>query len=82
MSTFITFQGQPKALILRQIARSVALAVILIGVVVLVGWTVGSQTLIRVWPGRVVIRANTALCFILSGFSLLGIAPSVPKVDG
>ncbi len=52
-------------------ARGTALAVISIGLIVLAGWCVESQILTSVVPGWVSMKANTAFCFILSGFSLL-----------
>jgi signal transduction histidine kinase/CheY-like chemotaxis protein len=43
----------------------------LLGLIVLGGWALGSDTLKTVYPGFVSMKANTALCFMLAGASVL-----------
>ncbi len=43
----------------------------LLGLIVLVGWHAHVPRLIQVFPGFVAMQYNTALCFLLSGISLL-----------
>lgn len=43
---------------------------IVLGLVVLLGWTAGAYSLTTVLPGVEPMRPNTALCFIASGLSL------------
>lgn len=45
----------------------------LIGVFVLIGWTFDVEVLKSVFPGVVTMKANTALCFVFLGVSLLTI---------
>jgi CheY-like chemotaxis protein/nitrogen-specific signal transduction histidine kinase len=55
---------------LRQ-ARVLAILVILLGLVVLAGWALNIELLKSVLPGYVTMKANTALCFVFCGVSLL-----------
>ena len=52
-------------------AQVMGMLTTLLGVVVLLGWECGSQRLESIFPGYVSMKANTALCFVLSGLSLL-----------
>jgi diguanylate cyclase (GGDEF)-like protein/PAS domain S-box-containing protein len=65
----------PAALQLKNLLRLLtllcALLVSLIGISVLVGWATGNETLMRVLPGFVRMKANAALGFVAAGFSLL-----------
>jgi len=54
-----------------RLARLMAVLVILLGFVVLVGWTFQIEILKAVLPGYVTMKANTALGFVLCGVSLL-----------
>ncbi len=45
--------------------------VILLGVLVLVGWYLGNASITAIVPGKATMKANTALCFVLSGLALL-----------
>jgi signal transduction histidine kinase/CheY-like chemotaxis protein len=44
---------------------------VLLGLVVLYGWATGDETLKSVLPGCVTMKANNALCFVLSGGALI-----------
>ena len=52
------------------LVRSVALALVLLGVVVLSGWAFDVQALRNLYPGFPSMKANTALCFVLVGVAL------------
>ncbi len=47
-----------------------AIATLLLGIVVLIGWYTGNRTLIQVMPTFVPMQFNTALGFVLCGLSL------------
>ncbi len=53
------------------LARTQGVLVILLGLVVLAGWTLNIEFLKTVLPGYVSMKTNTAICFVLSGASLL-----------
>ena len=53
---------------------------ILLGSVVLLGWTVHSTFLIQVAPNLAPMQRNTALSFALTGLALLGIVWSKPRL--
>jgi signal transduction histidine kinase/CheY-like chemotaxis protein len=52
-------------------AQIMATLTVLLGVSVLAGWALHNESLKTVLPGFVSMKANTALCFALSGTSLL-----------
>ena len=52
-------------------AQLMAWAVILIGLIVLIGWAFDIENLKVILPGYVSMKANTAICFVLSGAALL-----------
>jgi len=52
------------------IARSISLFTCAVGVLVLIGWIFSEETLKSMHPDWISMRANTAICFILSGASL------------
>jgi len=54
-----------------RLAQFMGLATVLLGLSVLVGWAFHNESLETVLPGYVSMKANTALCFALSGTSLL-----------
>ena len=66
--------------LLRATSRWLALAVILVGGSVLIGWALDIATLKSVLPGVVTMKANTAVGLILTGaaLALLGMAPVRP----
>jgi two-component system sensor histidine kinase/response regulator len=67
-----------QALELRKVTRGSGIAVIAVGIIVLISYALGEQAVIGVLPGWVAMRANTAVCFILSGICLLLLKPNVP----
>src|SRR5258708_33282900 len=52
-------------------ASAAGLTVLVLGLVVLVGWALGIDTLKTVIHGLVTMKANTALAFVFSGASLV-----------
>jgi signal transduction histidine kinase/CheY-like chemotaxis protein len=54
-----------------RLARTLGFAVILLGLIVLAGWALNIEFLKSVLPGYVTMKANTAVCFVLCGFSLI-----------
>jgi PAS domain S-box-containing protein len=55
---------------LDRVARICALAVLLIGLVVLAGWTLKIEALTSVLPGLTSMKSNTALGLVLAGIAL------------
>jgi PAS domain S-box-containing protein len=55
----------------RKVSRSAAIAVIGLGGVVLLGWVAGVQRLVQLLPSFPSMKANTAVCFVLLGSSLV-----------
>jgi signal transduction histidine kinase/CheY-like chemotaxis protein len=69
-STVLGFSMRSVRLALR-IAQAMAMLTILLGLVVLLGWALHIESLKTVLPSFVSMKVNTALCFVLSGASLL-----------
>ena len=71
------FEDRWKGLITREGSRSVtfwsAVILITLGVVVLLGWSVGEPTITSLSPNLVSMKPITATTFILAGLGLLGI---------
>jgi hypothetical protein len=66
-STLLSMQpGQAS----RAFARSIAVVTALVGLVVMAGWILTEETLTSMGHGWINMKANTALCFILSAASL------------
>ena len=65
----------------RQLARGAGFLVVLIGLAVLTGWMLHIGVLMRVLPGSVSMKPNTALGFCLAGASLFLFVwePAVPN---
>jgi PAS domain S-box-containing protein len=55
---------------LQSFSKKASIAVIAIGCTVILGWIFDLQILKSILPGLVTMKANTAVCFILGGFSL------------
>ena len=53
-----------------QLARSCGLSVAALGIIVLFGWALQIGLIKSMLPGLVEMKANTALCFVLSGAAL------------
>jgi signal transduction histidine kinase/CheY-like chemotaxis protein len=53
-----------------RLAQFLAMATVLLGVVVLAGWAFHLENLKSIRPGYASMKANTAICFALSGMSL------------
>ncbi|MEG4345958.1 PAS domain S-box protein [Microcoleus sp. A003_D6] len=51
-------------------SKKASIAVMAIGCTVILGWIFDVQLLKSILPGLVTMKANTAVCFILGGFSL------------
>ena len=62
--------GSSEPALAQRVTSSASLALIALGVVVLVGWTVGLAGPNRISSQLVTMKANTAVCFILAGLSL------------
>jgi PAS domain S-box-containing protein len=62
-----------------RIARLSGGIVTLIGCLVLIGWSLDLPLLKSVIPGAATMKANTALCFVLAGMSLLAQAQTRPS---
>ncbi len=60
--------GSPPA---RPIVRAAAVATILMGGVVLLGWGLGVESLKDPFPGQVSTKTNAAVCLVLGGLALL-----------
>src|ERR1700689_1524319 len=54
-----------------RLAQILGMLTILLGLSVLAGWALHIESLKTVLPGYVSMKANTALCFALSGTALL-----------
>ena len=59
-------------------SKAVAVAVCLLGILVLVGWVLDIGVLKSCLPGLVAMKANTALGLTLAGFALLVLAAAPP----
>ena len=59
------------AVLATQLASLAALLAVVVGAMVLVGWTFDIAVLKSVFPGWVTMKANAAVCFILIGIALL-----------
>lgn len=65
-----------------QYAQAAGAAAVVVGTLVLLGWLLDVSLLKSVLPSKVAMKPITAVCFVLTGASLLllGIAPSAPRV--
>ncbi len=68
------FMDRRKALVLG--LAGVAFA---IGACVLLGWAIGARALVTLLPGQVTMKANTAVCFVLSAFALASLEAGAPR---
>lgn len=60
-----------KPTVSRAVMRILAVVPIIVGLLALAGWVIGLPLLKSVLPGAVEMKANTALCLLLSGVGLL-----------
>ena len=60
---------------LNRISRGAGIAVVLLGLIALLGWSLGVEALKSVVPGLHSMKVNTALCFILAGVAV-GLLPA------
>ena len=67
---------------LRSFPQTTGTLIVVLGVLVLGGWLFDFQILKSVFPGLVPMKANTAVCFILAGISLLLQAASAGPANG
>ena len=65
MSLFAAFRSRPNL-----ISAAAGVFSLVIGILVLFGWTIGSATLTSLVPGLISMKPNTALGFVLIGFAL------------
>jgi PAS domain S-box-containing protein len=73
-------QSPPRALV--PFARTVAAVCILLGVFMLGVWWLSEPSVSSVFPGLVMMKPNTALCFMLGGLSLAGLLAHSRASDG
>ena len=71
MSTFISPPDPRKLSLLLRAARAAALVTIAVGLAVVYGWIAHIPRLLTVFPGLVAMKANTAICILCCGASLL-----------
>jgi PAS domain S-box-containing protein len=64
---------------MRELSRVGAGLVIAVGVSVLIGWAARSEPLKRIFPDLIAMNPITAVCFILSGLSLILLYPMQPR---
>ena len=63
-----------------QLAGAAGLGLIVLGSVVIVGWLVRSEPLVRVQPGLAAMKFNTAVLFVLLGAAAVAAAAGVRRV--
>ena len=71
MATFISPPDPRKLALLLRTSRVISAVVIAVGLVVLYGWIAHIPALLSVLPGLVSMKANTAICIVCCGASLL-----------
>lgn len=72
--------GPPLALI--SVARAIAILCMAVGATALIGWWLSRPVFQFLVPGVGTLKPNTALCFVLGGISLAGLAAHSPPNVG
>jgi two-component system sensor histidine kinase/response regulator len=71
MATFLSPPDPRKLALLLRTSRVISAVVIAVGIVVLYGWIAHIPALLSVLPGLASMKANTAICIVSCGASLL-----------
>ncbi len=63
--------NKPTVQLFKKLSLYFSVAVSVMGAVVLIGWIADSSILKSISPGWVSMKANTAICFLLAGFTMI-----------
>ncbi len=62
--------NNPQLSQLKFFSKIASIIAILVGLLVIIGWTFNIESFKSIFPNIVAMKANTAICFMLSGISL------------